>query len=181
MRVFALLVLGTVLFALNTLGQKKKVIEKMPIVECPVDEGTQLIAYALTLETSLPDSVLYKRAMHWYKTEIESMRVDAEKSQGISLIVANGEFTLYGPADNKGHKPKRGRMKYTMTSEINGTTCVTKITRFNLSGTNYTPIEPWLEEQKADYEKKFFLMDIEEQTGDIIRSFKTFVNVPMHN
>lgn len=165
---------------LTSTAQKKKVIETMPGAEAPIDESTKLISYTLKLETSLPDSVLYKRAMHWYKTEIKSMRVDPEKTTEKSFIYAQGEFTLLGPQDKKGHAPKSGRIKFTMTTEIKGSVAITTVTKINKSATNYTPVEPWLEEQKEDYLKKFYLLNIEEQIDDILRSYKKFVNVTMH-
>lgn len=180
MRLSFILVLTCLIFGQFSYAQKKKVIEKLPPAETPIDEETQLITYTQKLETSLPDSVLYKRALHWYNTEIESMRVDKEESVENKLIVAKGEFTLYGPKDNKGHQPKNGRIKYTMTTEITGTTSITKMTRFNKKATNYTPVEPWLEEQNEDYIVKYYLMNIEEQSGDVLRSYKKFVNVPMY-
>lgn len=173
-------ILGLLCIGFISVAQKQKVIESMPGAESPIDESTKLITYTLKLETSLPDSVLYKRAMHWYKTEVKSMRVDQEKTTPKSFIHAQGEFTLYGPQDKKGHAPKSGRIKFTMTTEIKGSTAITTVTKINKSATNYTPVEPWLEEQKEDYLKKFYLLNIEEQIDDMIRSYKQFVNVTMH-
>lgn len=160
-------------------AQKKKAIESMPVAESPKDAESQLISYSVRLETSLPDSVLYKRAMHWYKTDIKSMRVQPEECIDNQLIVAKGEFDLMGPKDSKNNRVKRGRIKYTMTTEVTGNTCVTKVTRFNISGNKYVAIEQWLDTQNENYEDKFSLLFIEEQGEDIISRFKDFVNVPM--
>ncbi len=160
-------------------AQKKRDIEKMPAAESPKDAETELITYSVKLETSLPDSTLYKRAMHWYKTDIKSMRVQPEECKENQLIVAKGEFDLLGPKDGKDNQVKKARIKYTMTTEIVGNTCITKVTRFNINGNKYVAIEPWLDTQTENFEDKFSLLFIEEQGQDIISRFKQFVNVPM--
>jgi hypothetical protein len=160
-------------------AQKKKVIENMPPAESPIDSGTQLISYTMELETSLPDSVLYKRAMHWYRTDIKSMRVQDDETRLNSRISGRGEFDLLAPADSKGTQARKGRIKYSMETVIEGSKAVTVITRINLHGSKYQPIEPWLDEQKENYEIKFYLLHIEEQAEDILRRYKAFVNVVM--
>lgn len=180
MRKIAILMAVLMLSAPMTLvGQKKKAIEQMPPAESPKDPETQLITYTLKLETSLADSILYKRAMHWYKTDIKSMRVVPEECKDKQLIVAKGEFDLLGPKDSKDQQVKKGRIKYTMTTEVTGNVCVTKITRFNISGNKYVPIELWLDTQATNFEDKFSLLFVEEQGQEIILKFKEFVNVPM--
>lgn len=157
-------------------AQKKKVIEQMPQAESPLSEETKLITYVIEFQSELADSVLYKRAFHWYQNAIKSMRVQPEECEKDKMIVAKGEFNYMYPATKKGQSVA-GRLKYTMTSKFENGKAYTEITRFNVKGTIYTPIEPWMEQQKEDYMYKFYLINTEEQAQDILRDFKKFVDV----
>lgn len=170
----------TILFLLisgiNSYGQSKKVIEKMPQAESPLSSETGLITYTVEFKSELSDSVLYKRSSHWYQNTIKSMRIQPEECSSPNKIVAKGEFNYMKPASKKG-QDVAGRLKYTMNTYIENGKVKTEITRFNIQNTNYMPIEPWLEQQKEDYLFKYYLINTEEQAQDILRQYKEFVDV----
>lgn len=163
-----------------TSAQKKKDILKMPKAETVIDEETGVITYSVTFSNDMADSILYKRAMHWYNSEIKSMRVQFDETKKSEIIVAKGEMDLLYPADKDGKQAKAYRLKYTMDTKINNQQVITRIYRFNVQNTIYTPIEPWIKEQDEDYQKKYFLLYIEEQSDQILANFKEFVNVTVY-
>lgn len=164
-------------FSILSFGQKKKDIEKMPSVKPPMNG--ELIEYTMSVTTKLPDSVVYKRALHWYKNEIKSMRVQDKECIPKEKIVGKAEMQLLGPSDSKGVQANKGRLKYTMSTEIDGSTFTVHIQEVNLSNSVYTPIEPWITSQEEDYMHKYYLMYIQEQIDEIFASMKEFVNVEM--
>lgn len=158
-------------------GQSKKDIQKMPKVELPMNGD--LVEFTISFTTLLPDSIVYKRVKHWYENGVESMRIQADESVGKEKIVGKAEMPLLGPSDKKGEQPAMGRLRYTMTTVIEGSKCTAYIQNINKKDSKYIPIEPWLKIQDDDYMHKYYLMYIEEQTESIFASFKEFVDVEM--
>ncbi|MBK8805461.1 MAG: hypothetical protein IPO21_01945 [Bacteroidales bacterium] len=138
------------------------------------------MTYVVEFSNDMADSVLFKRAFHWYGSAIKSMRIVKEETISPNLIVAKGEMDLLMPAEGKEPQAKAFRLKYSMESRIDGNKITTKIFRFNVQNTIYSPIEPWIKEQDEDYLKKFYLLFIEDKSQEILSSFKEFVNVTIY-
>lgn len=161
-------------------AQKKRDILKMPAAESPIDESSKEVTYVLEFSNDMADSTIYKRSFHWYNSAIKSMRIQHDESTSPNKLVAKGEMDLLYPDDGKGVQAKAARLKYTMETSIQDHKVVTKIFRFNVQNTIYTPIEPWIKEQEEDYLKKFYLIYIEEQAEQILADYKEFVNVTVY-
>jgi len=170
----------SILLTINTFAQNKREINSMSKAQSPISDSTGLISYSKTVKTELPDSIIFKRALHWYNTAIKSMRIQSEANKKFNLVVAKGEFDLLGPEEG-GSQPKAGRIKYTMKTYIKDGSFTTEITRFNIQNTIYTPIETWIKTQEEDYKYKYYLIYIEEQSESILNSFVEMVNVKMYN
>jgi hypothetical protein len=171
-----LLFIFFILLCLNVFSQSKKDILKMPEAENTISEETNLITYKIEFNSELADSILYKRAFHWYQNAIKSMRIQSEEIEKDKKIVGRGELNYMHPATKKGQRVA-GRLRYSMNAYFENGNTIVEITRFNVKATNYTPIEPWLELQKEDYNYKYYLLDVEDQAKEILRQFKEFVDV----
>jgi len=165
-------------FSLYGVSQSKRDIQKMPKVELPMNGD--LIEFSISFTTMLPDSIVYKRAKHWYENGmVESMRIEESELVAKEKIVGKAEMPLLGPSDKKGNQPSMGRIRYTMTTKIEGSKCTAYIQNLNQKDVKYVPVEPWLKSQDEDYMHKYYLMYMEEQAESIFASFKEFVDVEM--
>lgn len=180
MKKYLLFALAFTLIIGSVNAQKKKDILKMPKAESPLDPNTKEVTYTIEFSNDMTDSVLYKRAMHWYNSAIKSMRVQPEESKAPSIISAKGEMDLLFPAEGDGAQAKAYRLKYFMETKVDGNKVTTRIYHFNVQNTIYTPIEPWIKEQDEDYLKKYYLIYIEDQAEQILSGFKEFVNVTVY-
>lgn len=161
---------------LLSVGQTKGEVKKMANASNPIDEKTQLLAYKKTIETQLTDSVIFKRATHWYKTAVKSMRIQADETKAPAKLVGRGEMDLKGMG-KPGNQPTAFRLKYTMNTIIEGNKVTFEITRYNVQNTIYTPCEPWIKQQDEELEYKWYLIFIEEESQKLLDQISEFVNV----
>jgi len=164
------------LIGLGLMAQTKSEVKKMPMATVPLNNETQLISYTTTFTSELSDSALYKRAVHWYKTENKSMRIQNENCVQNQKITGRAECDLLGIKDGK-EQPTEGRLKFTVNTEIKNGKVTVEITRFNIQDARYTPIEPWLKLQENDLKYKYSFIFIEEYSKKFLESFVTSVNV----
>lgn len=172
----AIILTACAIFSLNIYAQTKGEVKKMANATNTIDEQTQLISYKKTVETSLVDSVLYKRSTHWYKTVIKSMRIQADETKLPTKIVGRGEMDLKG-IGKPGSQPTAFRLKYTLITTIDGNKVTFDMTRFNVQNTIYSPCEPWIKKQDEEIDYKWYLIFIEEESQKILDNIAEFVNV----
>jgi len=165
--------------AITTLfAQTKSEVKKMPMAENPINKETKLLCYQRTFNSTLTDSIIYKRAIYWYKTTYKSMRIQTDDCVANKKIVGRGECDLLGLKDAN-DQLKKGRLKYTCTTTIDNGTVTVEITRFNMQNTVFTPIEPWLEKQETDLNYKYYFIFIQDYAKRTLDSYVETVNVKM--
>ena len=172
-----LLTIGLLSFlGLSLVAQTKSEVKKMPSANIPIKEETQLVYYSISFNSELPDSALYKRSVHWYKTENKSMRIQSENCVQNQKITGRAECDLLGIKEGK-EQPSNGRLKFTVNTEIKNGKVTVEITRFNIQDAKYNPIEPWIKLQESDLKYKYYFIFIEEYSKKLLDSFVESVNV----
>jgi hypothetical protein len=164
------------LFGLSLIAQTKSEVKKMPMATIPIKEETQQVYYTISFTSELPDSALYKRAVHWYKTENKSMRIQSENCVQNQKITGRAECDLLGMKDGK-EQPTEGRLRFTVNTEIKNGKVTVEIIRFNIQDAKFNPIEPWIKLQETDLKYKYYFIFIEEYSKKLLDSFVESVNV----
>ena len=164
------------LMGIGLMAQTKSEVKKMPMANVPLKAETQQIYYTRTFTSQLADSLLYKRAAHWYNTENKSMRIQNKYCVANQKIVGLAECDLLGIKDGKEQKPE-GRLKFTVNTEIKNGQVTVEIIRFNMKDSKFNPIEPWLKLQETDLKYKYYFIFIEEYSNKLLDSFVESVNV----
>jgi len=169
--------LGCLLISgLGLLAQTKSEVKKMPMANIPIKEETKQVFYTTSFTSDLPDSILYKRAVHWYKTENKSMRIQSENCVANKKITGRAECDLLGLKEGK-DQPTDGRLKFTVNTEIVNGKVTVEIIRFNIQDAKFNPIEPWIKLQETDLKYKYYFIFIEEYSKKMLDSFVESVNV----
>ena len=170
----------SLLLSLGISAQTKSEVKKMPMANVPIKEETKQIYYTTTFNSELADSVLYKRAVHWYKTAYKSMRIQNENCVQFSKLTGRAECDLLGLKEGK-EQPTDGRLKFTVNTTIEKGKVTVEITRFNIQDAKFNPIEPWLKFQEQDLKYKYYFIYIEEYSKKLLDSFVESVNVKKAN
>lgn len=175
MKKIATTILGICL-SIAMFGQTKSEVKKMPNAQSPVNEETKQITYSRTFQSEFADSILYKRAVHWYMTENKSMRIQNENCVANQKISGRGECDLMGMKDgNEQHK--EGRLKFTVNTVIKDGKVTVEITRFNIQDAKFNPVEPWIKLQETDLKYKYYLIFMEEYANSFLDTFVASVNI----
>jgi hypothetical protein len=159
-------------------SQTKSEVKKMAFATNVIDSTMGLLVFRKVIMTELPDSIVYKRAAHWYKTFNKSMRLVSEECVQSKKLVGKAEVDLLGLKEG-GRQPKAGRLKFTVVSSIDNSRVTVEVTRFNIQNTKYSPVEPWLSLQVDDPQYKYYFIFIEEYCNGLLDNYNELVNVKL--
>ena len=142
----------------------------------PVDEETNLITYQETENQVGTKSELYNRANDWFKSYYPNPgNVTKIKDIEKGLLTGIARLRIFD-YDKKGNKFPAGTIQYSIKVDLKDGKYRLTLSKFNLLGASYFPLERWLNEPKLYTKRnKIFLKQLDDKMKELIINFHTLM------
>lgn len=145
------------------------------VPKIPVDTVTKLISYSEVVTQAGIKDTLYNRTIRWgnayyknFQSVAKVLNKESGKIEGVHM------FKIFNAPDKEGLKTEAGVVSYAFIIELKENKYRYTITKMNLKGVSYFPLERWMNKKDPSYQPAWdgYLTQVDAKMQELILSLK---------